>query len=255
MLQTFAVTVPPGVGPGQQFQASLDGQLTMVFVPHGSGPNSTLLVQIEVSRESTPRRAHSSIAREAPHMSAGTRSRDDVRKEQELNEARRPIDDSLTAIRYKLDELVDNNRAGFHDALRDELQPGFAETFARVRSRLQSKQIPQLVMKIQNWIDEVPIGKLDDWPEEKEAKRHERKVLLKMVERVKENFDAELELLDTLQLLEYLAQPIDLPRVRQLAEAEVNANAAFFQAEQELEQKRQLADRAKQALESAQAAQ
>ena len=28
MLQTFAVTVPPGVGPGQQFQASLDGQLT-----------------------------------------------------------------------------------------------------------------------------------------------------------------------------------------------------------------------------------
>ena len=48
MLQTFAVTVPPGVGPGQQFQASLDGQLTMVIVPHGSGPNSTLHVQIPV---------------------------------------------------------------------------------------------------------------------------------------------------------------------------------------------------------------
>ena len=46
MLQTFAVTVPPGVGPGQQFQASLDGQLTMVIVPHGSGPSSTLHVQI-----------------------------------------------------------------------------------------------------------------------------------------------------------------------------------------------------------------
>ena len=48
MLQTFAVTVPPGVQPGQQFQASLDGQLTMVIVPHGSGPNSTLHVQIPV---------------------------------------------------------------------------------------------------------------------------------------------------------------------------------------------------------------
>lgn len=46
MMQTFAVTVPPGVGPGQQFQASLDGQLTMVIVPHGSGPSSTLHVQI-----------------------------------------------------------------------------------------------------------------------------------------------------------------------------------------------------------------
>jgi len=46
MLQTFAVTVPPGVQAGQQFQASLDGQLTMVIVPHGSGPNSTLHVQI-----------------------------------------------------------------------------------------------------------------------------------------------------------------------------------------------------------------
>mmetsp|Transcript_44042 Transcript_44042/g.77642 ORF Transcript_44042/g.77642 Transcript_44042/m.77642 type:complete len:211 (+) Transcript_44042:137-769(+) len=45
-MQTFAVTVPRGVGPGQQFQASLDGQLTMVIVPHGSGPNSTLHVQI-----------------------------------------------------------------------------------------------------------------------------------------------------------------------------------------------------------------
>ena len=46
MMQTFAVTVPAGVGPGQQFQASLDGQLTMVIVPHGSGPQSTLHVQI-----------------------------------------------------------------------------------------------------------------------------------------------------------------------------------------------------------------
>lgn len=47
-MQTYAVTVPPGIGPGQQFQASLDGQLTMVIVPHGSGPHSTLHVQIPV---------------------------------------------------------------------------------------------------------------------------------------------------------------------------------------------------------------
>ena len=50
MMQTFAVTVPPGIGPGQQFQASLDGQLTMVIVPHGSGPSSTLHVQMRPSR-------------------------------------------------------------------------------------------------------------------------------------------------------------------------------------------------------------
>jgi len=47
-MQTFQVTVPPGIGPGQQFQASLDGQLTMVIVPPGSGPRSTLHVQIPV---------------------------------------------------------------------------------------------------------------------------------------------------------------------------------------------------------------
>jgi len=47
-MQTFAVTVPPGIRAGQQFQASLDGQLTMVIVPNGSGPQSTLHVQIPV---------------------------------------------------------------------------------------------------------------------------------------------------------------------------------------------------------------
>ena len=56
-MQTFAVTVPPGVGPGQQFQASLDGQLTMVIVPHGSGPNSTLHVQIPVRPSSVQKYA------------------------------------------------------------------------------------------------------------------------------------------------------------------------------------------------------
>ena len=57
MMQTFAVTVPVGVGPGQQFQASLDGQLTMVIVPHGSGPQSTLHVQIPVRPSSVQKYA------------------------------------------------------------------------------------------------------------------------------------------------------------------------------------------------------
>ena len=57
MMQTFAVTVPAGVGPGQQFQASLDGQLTMVIVPHGSGPSSTLHVQIPVRPSSVQKYA------------------------------------------------------------------------------------------------------------------------------------------------------------------------------------------------------
>lgn len=56
-MQTYAVTVPAGVGPGQQFQASLDGQLTMVIVPHGSGPNSTLHVQIPVRPSSVQKYA------------------------------------------------------------------------------------------------------------------------------------------------------------------------------------------------------
>jgi len=56
-MQTYAVTVPPGIGPGQQFQASLDGQLTMVIVPHGSGPNSTLHVQIPVRQSSVQKYA------------------------------------------------------------------------------------------------------------------------------------------------------------------------------------------------------
>ena len=48
MMQTFAVQVPNGVRSGEQFQASLDGQLTMVIVPAGSGPGSTLHVQIPI---------------------------------------------------------------------------------------------------------------------------------------------------------------------------------------------------------------
>lgn len=57
IMQTFAVTVPPGIGPGQQFQASLDGQLTMVIVPHGSSSGSTLHVQIPVRPSSVQKYA------------------------------------------------------------------------------------------------------------------------------------------------------------------------------------------------------
>lgn len=57
MMQTFAVTVPPGIGAGQQFQASLDGQLTMVIVPHGSSAGSTLHVQIPVRPSSVQKYA------------------------------------------------------------------------------------------------------------------------------------------------------------------------------------------------------
>ena len=46
MMQTFAVTVPAGVGPGQQFQAYLGGELADVIVPHGARPCSTLHVQM-----------------------------------------------------------------------------------------------------------------------------------------------------------------------------------------------------------------
>ena len=56
-MQTFAVTVPPGIGAGQQFQASLDGQLTMVIVPHGSASGSTLHVQIPVRPSSVQKYA------------------------------------------------------------------------------------------------------------------------------------------------------------------------------------------------------
>ena len=49
MLQTFAVVVPEGLHPGQQFRASLGGQLTLVSVPQGTRGNDTIHVQIEVN--------------------------------------------------------------------------------------------------------------------------------------------------------------------------------------------------------------
>ena len=45
-MQMFAVTIPRGIRPGQEFQADLDGQLTMVTVPQGSAAGSTLHVQV-----------------------------------------------------------------------------------------------------------------------------------------------------------------------------------------------------------------
>lgn len=45
-MMTYMVVVPHNVHAGQQFQASLDGQLTMVVVPAGEGPGSTLHVRI-----------------------------------------------------------------------------------------------------------------------------------------------------------------------------------------------------------------
>jgi hypothetical protein len=49
MLQTFAVVVPEGLHPGQQFRASLGGQLTLISVPQGTRGNDTIHVQIEVN--------------------------------------------------------------------------------------------------------------------------------------------------------------------------------------------------------------
>lgn len=47
-LQTFALAVPAGVGPGQTFKATLNGQPTMVMVP-SAGPSSTVYVQVPVA--------------------------------------------------------------------------------------------------------------------------------------------------------------------------------------------------------------
>ena len=49
-MQTFAVTIPRGIRPGQEFQADLDGQLTMVTVPQGSAAGSTLHVKVPSRR-------------------------------------------------------------------------------------------------------------------------------------------------------------------------------------------------------------
>jgi len=49
VVQTYTVSVPAGVGPGQQFQAYLGGELADVIVPHGARPCSTLHVQIRRS--------------------------------------------------------------------------------------------------------------------------------------------------------------------------------------------------------------
>ena len=49
-MQTFALTIPRGIRPGQEFQADLDGQLTMVTVPQGSAAGSTLHVKVPSRR-------------------------------------------------------------------------------------------------------------------------------------------------------------------------------------------------------------
>ena len=46
VVQTYTVSVPAGVGPGQQFQAYLGGELADVIVPHGARPCATLHVQM-----------------------------------------------------------------------------------------------------------------------------------------------------------------------------------------------------------------
>eukprot|EP00964_Phaeocystis_antarctica_P079107 scaffold49247_cov61-Phaeocystis_antarctica.AAC.6 len=46
VVQTYTVSVPAGVGPGEQFQAYLGGELADVIVPHGARPCATLHVQM-----------------------------------------------------------------------------------------------------------------------------------------------------------------------------------------------------------------
>merc|ERR1719215_306803 len=45
-MRTFAVTVPAGIGPGQQFRASLDGTIALVTVPFDAVEGSKLHVQM-----------------------------------------------------------------------------------------------------------------------------------------------------------------------------------------------------------------
>ena len=62
-LHTFAVTIPRGIRPGQDFQADLDGQLTMVTVPQGSAAGSTLHVQVPSRRARVQASEHKAIPR------------------------------------------------------------------------------------------------------------------------------------------------------------------------------------------------
>ena len=52
-MQTYAVCIPSGIGPGQQFQAQLGGQLTMVIVPRNCAPCATLHVKIPSQRNTS----------------------------------------------------------------------------------------------------------------------------------------------------------------------------------------------------------
>ena len=42
----YQLEVPAGVGPGQQFQADVGGQMMVITCPQGAGPGSVIQIQI-----------------------------------------------------------------------------------------------------------------------------------------------------------------------------------------------------------------
>ena len=52
MLQTFSVVIPKGLRTGQQFRASLGGQITLISIPPNSKENDTIYVQIKIEENS-----------------------------------------------------------------------------------------------------------------------------------------------------------------------------------------------------------
>ncbi len=56
MLQTFAVSVPPGLSAGQQFRALLGEQVVLILIPEGVRENELISVQVNINPNITANR-------------------------------------------------------------------------------------------------------------------------------------------------------------------------------------------------------
>lgn len=62
--QMYAVEIPSGIGPGQQFQVFLDGQVLVITCPPGAAPGSTIQVAIAPAAPGVPVQ----MGREGPNV-------------------------------------------------------------------------------------------------------------------------------------------------------------------------------------------
>ena len=153
-----------------------------------------------------------------------------------LEQALGPVNDQLSRANSELTNLIGGHKAAFAEALRQELHAcgaaGLTDALNRARTRMQSRKPHRALSKVQTTLNDMRVSKLREWPSIEEEKRTERRVLIRMAERVGNELDDDLALLDRLAELS-TPRPYDIKELRRLAAAEVDAERAKESAEAE----------------------